>query len=426
MSEVRSGPLGIAGALTRAFIASSLTPLFILAALAAGLVALGALPREEEPQISVPMVDIHVQAQGLRAEDAVKLVTEPLEVIVKGINDVEHVYSSTRDDQVLVMARFEVGTSAEDAILRVHDKVRANLDRIPVGIPEPLIVGRGIDDVAILSVTLSARPGQQVAANDLTRIARALQAEVAKTEDVGLTYLVGEAQEAIRIAPDPDRLALFGVTLQQLGQKVAQANRTMNTGLVRDGGEQVALVAGETLTAPSDVARLLLTTRDGRPVYVADVADVSFVPDTADRIVSHLTRTEDGSLHRSPAVTLAVAKRAGANAVVVAEAALHRIESLQDSLIPDRVELTVTRDYGETANEKANELLFHLGLATVSIIGLVLLAIGWRESIVVAIVIPVTILLTLFAAWIMGYTLNRVSLFALIFSIGILVDDAIV
>ena len=426
MSEFRSGPLGIAGALTRAFIASSLTPLFILAALAAGLVALGALPREEEPQISVPMVDIHVQAQGLKADDAVKLVTEPLEVIVKGINGVEHVYSNTRDDQVLVMARFEVGTSAEDAILRVHDKVRANLDRIPLGIPEPLIVGRGIDDVAILSVTLSARPGEQVGANDLTRIARALQAEVAKTEDVGLTYLVGEATEAIRIAPDPDRLALYGVTLQQLAGKVAQANRSLNTGKLRDGGEQVDLVAGMTLTAPAEVASLLLTTRDGRPVYVADVADVSFVADTSDRIVSHLTKSEDGSLIRSPAVTLAVAKRAGANAVVVAEAALHRIESLHGSVIPDSVALTVTRDYGETANEKANELLFHLGLATVSIIALVFLAIGWRESIVVAIVIPVTILLTLFAAWIMGYTLNRVSLFALIFSIGILVDDAIV
>jgi multidrug efflux pump subunit AcrB len=426
MSELTKKPLGIAGRLTQAFIASSLTPLLILAALAAGLVALGALPREEEPQISVPMVDIHVQAQGLKAEDAVKLVTEPLEVIVKGINGVEHVYSNTRDDAAMVMARFEVGTKAEDAILRVHDKVRANLDRIPVGIPEPLIIGRGIDDVAILSVTLSARPGQQVAANDLTRIARALQAEVAKTENVGLTYLVGETTEAIRIAPDPDRLALYGVTLQQLAGKVSQANRVLNTGTLRDSGQEIALVAGETLTAPAEIASLLLTTRDGRPVYVSDVADVSFVPDTGSQIVAHLERSEGGEIHRSPAVTLAVAKRAGANAVVVAEAALHRIEALEQHLIPDSVQLTITRDYGETANEKANELLFHLGLATVSIIGLVLLAIGWRESLVVAIVIPVTILLTLFAAWIMGYTLNRVSLFALIFSIGILVDDAIV
>jgi multidrug efflux pump subunit AcrB len=418
--------LGIAGRLTRAFIASSLTPLFILAALAAGLVALGALPREEEPQISVPMVDIHVAAPGLRAEDAVKLVTEPLEVLVKGINEVDHVYSSTRDDAVLVMARFDVGTRSEDAILRVHDKLRANMDRLPLGIPEPMVVGRGIDDVAILTVTLAARPGQEVGANDITRIARTLQAEVARIEDVGLTYLVGETKERIRIAPDPARLAQYGVTLQQLAGKVAQANRAFPAGRLRDGGEQVGLVAGETLTAPAEVANLLLTTRDGRPVYVADVATVAFVADDDEAIVAHLTRDAAGAVIRRPAVTLAVAKRAGANAVVVAEAALHRIRALEGRLIPDSVEITVTRDYGETANEKANELLFHLALATVSIVALVLVAIGWRESLVVAVVIPVTILLTLFAAWIMGYTLNRVSLFALIFSIGILVDDAIV
>jgi multidrug efflux pump subunit AcrB len=418
--------LGIAGRLTRAFIASSLTPLFILAALAAGLVALGSLPREEEPQISVPLVDIHVQAQGLRAEDAVKLVTEPLEVLVKGINDVEHVYSSTRDDAAMVTARFMVGTRAEDAVLRVHDKLRANMASIPLGIPEPLVIGRGIDDVAILSLTLSAAPGQEMSANDLTRLARALQTEVTKTDNVGLTYIVGEANEAIRIAPDPDRLALYGVTLQQLAGKVGQANRTLNTGKLRDGGDQIDLVAGETLTAPAEVANLLLTTRDGRAVYVADVADVSFVPDTSDHLVAHLTKAENGTITRSPAVTLAIAKRAGANAVTVAEQVLHQVEAAKGHLIPDSVTVTVTRDYGETANEKANELLFHLGLATVSIILLVLLAIGWREAVVVAIVIPVTILLTLFAAWVMGYTLNRVSLFALIFSIGILVDDAIV
>jgi multidrug efflux pump subunit AcrB len=418
MSEGKH-PLGIAGGLTKAFIGSALTPLFILAALAAGLVALVSLPREEEPQISVPMVDIHVQAQGLRAEDAVKLVTEPLEVIVKGINDVEHVYSSTRDDAAMVTARFEVGTRVEDAILRVHDKVRANIDRIPVGIPEPLIVGRGIDDVAILTLTLSAT---DLTANDLTRIARVLQTEVAKTEDVGLTYLVGDAQDAIRIEPDPDKLALYGVTLQQLAGKVAQANRTLNTGKLRDQGQMVDLVAGETLTAPAEVANLLITTRDGRPVYVSDVARVRYVENTRDAIVSHRVKGGAGG----PAVTLAIAKRAGANAVVVAEDVLHRVHALEPKLIPEGVTVTVTRDYGETANEKANELLFHLGLATVSIIGLVWLAIGWREAMVVAIVIPVTILLTLFAAWVMGFTLNRVSLFALIFSIGILVDDAIV
>lgn len=419
--------LGMAGALTRAFITSPLTPLFLLASLAFGLLALVALPREEEPQISVPMVDIIVRADGLKAEDAVKLVTEPLEVIVKGIDGVEHVYSQTRDDGVLVTARFLVGTSADAAVLRVHDKLRANMDRIPVGIPEPHIIGRGIDDVAIVSLTLTPAPeaASRINANELTRIARELKTELAKIDNVGLTYLVGAADEAIRIAPDPTRLALYGVTLQQLAGKVQGANRAFPAGNLRDGGEQIMLVAGETLSTPAQIGNLLLTSRDGRPVYVRDVATVEFVTEPGEALVSTVTR--DGEqFARVPAVTLALAKRAGSNAVTVAETILHRVGELQGSLIPQEIAIEVTRDYGESANEKANELLFHLALATISIILLVWLAIGWREALVVAVVIPVTILMTLFASWIMGYTLNRVSLFALIFSIGILVDDAIV
>jgi len=420
--------LGLAGHLTRSFIGSALTPLVLLAALAMGLVALATLPREEEPQISVPMVDILVSAPGLRAEDAVKLVTEPLETIVKGIDGVEHVYSQTRDDRVMVTARFLVGTSSDAAVLRVHDKVRANMDRIPVGIPEPQIVGRGIDDVAIVALTLSPRPGEadDVTPADLSRIARELRGEVAKVEDVGLTYLVGETGDAIRVAPDPERLALYGVTLQSLAGKVTAANQAFPAGLVREGGQQIEVVAGETLQTPADIGNLLLTSRDGRPVYVRDVADVAFATDTADLYVSTVIRGEDGQPVRVPAVTLAVAKRAGSNAVTVAHDVLARVEGLRGSLIPEGIDIEVTRDYGETANEKANELLFHLALATLSIIALVWLAIGRREALVVAVVIPVTILLTLFAANAMGYTLNRVSLFALIFSIGILVDDAIV
>jgi len=428
-SEHGTGPsLGIAGALTRSFITSALTPLILIAALVFGLIALMVLPREEEPQISVPMVDIAVRADGLKAPDAVKLITEPLETIVKGIDGVEHVYSQTSDDRVLVTARFFVGTSADTAVLRVHDKIRANMDRIPVGVPEPQIVGRGVDDVAIVSLTLAPVAGAagHITPNDLTRIARELKTEIAKIEDVGLTYLVGGADEAIRIAPDPARLALYGVTLQQLAGKVQGANRAFPAGSVRDQGEQIVLAAGETLATPAAIGNLLLTSRDGRPVYVRDVATVGFVTKPDEALVSTVTRGEDATALRVPAVTLAVAKRAGANAVTVADAILHRVETLKGSLIPDEIAVEVTRDYGETANEKANELLFHLGLATLSIILLVWFAIGWREAVVVAIVIPVTILLTLFASWVMGYTLNRVSLFALIFSIGILVDDAIV
>ena len=422
-----SSSLGIAGNLTRAFIASPLTPLLLIAAFAFGLIALMTLPREEEPQISVPMVDIRVRADGLKAEDAVKLITEPLETIVKGIDGVEHVYSQTQDDGVLVTARFLVGTSADAAVLRVHDKVRANMDAIPVGVPEPMIVARGIDDVAIVSLTLSPTPeaASRISANDLTRIARELRSEMTKIDNVGLTYLVGETTEMIRIEPDPARLALFGVTLQQLAGKVQGANRAFPAGRVRDQGEQVVLVAGETLRSPAEIGNLLLTARDGRPVYVRDVANVDFVTDTSEALVSSVRRDGE-TIERAPAVTLAIAKRAGSNAVTVAETILHRVEQLEGPLIPHDIAIEVTRDYGETANEKANELLYHLGLATVSIILLVWVAIGRREALVVAVVIPVTILLTLFASRVMGYTLNRVSLFALIFSIGILVDDAIV
>lgn len=422
-------PLGVAGALTRAFIRSPLTPLFLLAALALGLVALLTLPREEEPQISVPMVDVFVQADGLKADDAVKLVTEPLEAIIKSLDGVEHVYSQTRDDTVLVTARFVVGTSSDAAVLRVHDKVRANYDRIPVGIPEPRIVGRGIDDVAILTLTLTPSPDAvtgSVSANDLTRVARELRAELAKVDNVGLTYLVGETGETIRIAPDPERLSLNGVTLQQLASKVAGANRAFPAGQVHDAGQSIDLVAGETLATPAEIGNLLLTTRDGRPVYVRDVASITLASDGSAPLVSTVTRSADGALQRVPAVTLAIAKRAGANAVNVAGDILTRVETLKGRIIPSSMAVEVTRNYGETAREKADELLFHLGLATLSIIALVFFAVGRREAMVVAIVIPITILLTLFAARAMGYTLNRVSLFALIFSIGILVDDAIV
>jgi len=419
--------LGLAGYLTKGFIRSPLTPLLLLAALALGLIALIALPREEEPQISVPLVDIHVRADGLRAVDAVKLVTEPLETIVKGIDEVEHVYSETRDDRAMVTARFRVGLSQDTAILRVRDKILANMDRIPVGIPEPLVVGRGINDVAIVTLTFTPAFGQSaVTAADLTRIAREAETELVRIDDVGLTYLVGETEEALRVAPDPQKLALYGITLQELSQKVAGANAAAPAGLVRDAGQQVGLVLGRTLATPAEIGNLELTARDGRTVYLRDLAEIGFVSDLDERHVASLARGPEGEILRRPAVTLALAKRAGANAVVVGEQVLQRLEEMKGGLIPDTVAVEVTRNYGHTASEKANELLFHLGLATVSIVALVLFAIGWREALVVAIVIPVTILLTLFAAHAMGYTLNRVSLFALIFSIGILVDDAIV
>jgi multidrug efflux pump subunit AcrB len=420
--------LGLSGRLTQATIQSPLTPLFLLAALAVGFIALLIIPREEEPQISVPMVDIMVRADGLKAPDAVQLVTRPLETIVKSIDGVEHVYSQTQDDRVMVTARFLVGTKAEDAILRVHEKIRANFDRIPVGIPEPLIVGRGINDVAIVVLTLTPKPSaaERWTEKDLYQLADELRAELLKVDNVGLSYISGGSAQQIRVEPDPEKLALFGVTLQQLVAKVRDANRSFQAGQVRDAGATRAVAVGQTLSGVPDIGLLLVTTRDGRPVYVRDVANVVVGPSPLEHRVWSEAPDAAGTWTRTPAVSVALAKRAGANAVVVAHDVLARLDSLKGRLIPEDIVVTVTRDYGESANEKANELLFHLALATLSIVVLIAVAIGWREAVVTLVVIPTTILLTLFAANLMGYTINRVSLFALIFSIGILVDDAIV
>jgi len=420
--------LGLSGVLTRTFIRSPLTPLLLLASLVVGTVALLSLPREEEPQISVPMVDILVRADGLKADDAVELVTKPLEEIVKGIDGVEHTYSQTLDDRVVVTARFLVGTSADYAILRVHEKVRANLNRIPLGIPEPLIVGRGIDDVAILTLTLAPRPDAASRWTDtaLYGVADELLAQLVQVEDVGRSFIAGGHLDQIRVEPDPERLALFGVTLNQLVDKLKGANRSLMVGSVRTQGGSLPALAGQTLQGTADIGLLLVTARDGRPVYVKDVADIVMGSRPDESTAWTLLPDGKGGLVQTPAVTIAIAKRAGANAVTIAGRVLERVQAIQAGSLPRDLTLTVTRNYGETADEKVNELLFHLALATVTIVALIVLAIGWREGMVTLIVIPTTILLTMFASWLMGYTINRVSLFALIFSIGILVDDAIV
>ncbi|UCH73736.1 MAG: efflux RND transporter permease subunit [Rhodospirillales bacterium] len=424
--------LGISGRLTRSSISSPLTPLLLIAAILVGSLALAILPREEEPQISVPMVDILVAADGLKAEDAVELVTKPLEDIVKGIDGVEHVYSQSLDDRVVVTARFFVGTSADAAILRVHEEIRANLSSIPLGIPEPLIVGRGINDVAIVTLTLAPRGDlpEELAArwddNALFDVAEELLHELIKVEDVGFTYIAGGRPDQIRIEPDPERLALFGVTLNRLVEKIENANRSFVIGGIRQDDSHLPVVTGQTLSGIPDIGLLVIATVDGRPVYVKDVATVVVGAAPAEHAAWHLAPRPGDALQLLPSVTLALAKREGANAVVVADRLLERLDIVRNVLIPDEVAVHVTRNYGETAREKADELLLHLAIATISIAILIAIFVGWRESGVVLVIIPTTILLTFFASWLMDYTINRVSLFALIFSIGILVDDAIV
>jgi multidrug efflux pump subunit AcrB len=419
--------LGISGRLTQATIRSPLTPLFLLTAVALGLLALFTIPREEEPQISVPMVDIAIRADGLKAPDAAELITKPLETIIKGIDSVEHVYSQTQDDGVLVTARFKVGTDRDDAILRIHERIRANYDKIPTGIPEPLIVGRGISDVPIVVITLSPEAAAADRWNDqaLYLVAEELQTELAKVDDVGLSFIVGGRPQEIRISPDPGRMTLYGVPLKSVIDTVQSANASFPAGDLRSVDKVQSVAVGSTIDTVSELELLSIRAADGRSVYLRDVADISLGA-REDQARAWRFSHEGETVRMAPAVSLAIAKRDGANAVVVSQAVEHRLHQLEGSLIPEGVTASVSRNYGETANEKANELLFHLALATVSIVVLIGFAIGVREAIVTAFVIPTTILLTLFASNLMGYTINRVSLFALIFSIGILVDDAIV
>jgi multidrug efflux pump subunit AcrB len=419
--------LGISGRLTRATIESPLTPLLLLAAIIVGVLALLSIPREEEPQISVPMVDIQVMAPGLAAADAVELVGIPLETIVKSVEGVEHVYTQAQDDGVMVTARFLVGSGAEAAATRIEEKLRANSDRIPVGIPAPRVTVRGINDVPMLVLTLSPKPGAAGRWDDaaLYELAAKLRTELAKVEDVGLTFITGGRPHVLQIAPDPARLALHGVPLGHVIEAATQANRAAPLGVVRGEGQALSVTAGQTLGSAQEIGGLTVRAIDGGVVYLRDVAEITQGPREDQARAWRWALREDG-WHSAPAVSLAVAKRPGANAVVVADALLARVEGLKGRLIPAGVEVALTRNYGESANEKADELLYHLGLATVSIIVLIGFAIGWREAAVTAVVIPTTILLTMFASNLMGYTINRVSLFALIFSIGILVDDAIV
>ena len=420
--------MNVSGFLSRHFIASPLTPLLLIGSLLLGVMALIALPREEEPQISVPMVDILVNVNGYRAADAVELVTRPLEDIIKGINGVEHVYSSTRDDRAMVTARFFVGTDEDAAILRVHEKIRANIASMPKGISEPVVIGRGINDVAIMVLSVSSKKqgADRWTANALYRVTEELRHELSKVDNIGLTYIVGGHPSQIRVEPDPEKLSLYGVTLNQLIDKINNANRAFRIGTLRTDGQILPAIAGQTLQGVPDIGLLLITTRDGRPVYVKDVAEVVVGYAEDEHLSMTMTKNEDSTLDKRPVVSLALAKRKGANAVTVAHDISERLDTVRGRLVPEGLDIVVTRNYGETALEKADELLFHLGLATLSIVLLITWAIGWREGFVVLIVIPTTILLTLFASWLMGYTINRVSLFALIFSIGILVDDAIV
>ena len=410
---------GAAGRLAAAFIHSKLTPLAIAASLALGALAVVALPREEEPQIIVPMVDVFVEMPGASPSDVEQRVTRPLEQLLWEVPGVEYVYSTSSPGQAMVIVRFEVGEPEEEALVRLNQKLAANADRIPPGVIGPLVKPRSIDDVPILAVTLwSERYGD----DQLRALAAQLRDSIAEVTDVSEVTLIGGRPRQVRVDVDPARLAAYGLDPPAIQQAIASTNRRTAAAGPVAGGQVTGLEAGARLATPDDVRQVVVSAASGRPVRVGDVADVADADAEPTAYVIHQSR-ESGARN---AVTIAVAKRKGTNATDVAHRVLAKLDTLKGSLVPSDVHLTVTRDYGETAAEKSNELLWHMLLAVISVSLLIWLVLGRREAAVVLIAIPVTLALTLFTFYLYGYTLNRITLFALIFSIGILVDDAIV
>jgi multidrug efflux pump subunit AcrB len=421
-----------AGRITQAFAHSTLTPLIIVVSLVLGAMALTNMPQEEDPQITVPFVDVFISTSGLKADDVVEVVTKPFEDILKGIDNVEHTYSTTRDDGVVFTIRFDARFDNDIAVARVNDAIDANRYRMPPNIREPLVIGRSIDDVAVVVLTLSPKPGNEGRWEwgTLYELAEELQHELVKGDDVGLTYIVGGKPLEVRIEPDPELLSLHGVTLNQLVAKIRNANQTFVAGALGDNDRLMPVIVGRSLQNNADIGLLVVTTQDGRPVYVRDVARVMVGESIATQRAWNLTPNMDADGVRSfqtlPAVTLAIGKRKGANGVKISEDVLKRLALVRGRLIPESVDVVVSRDYGETARHKSNEMMLHLVLATAVIVLIMVGFLGWREGVVVLIVIPATILLTFFVCWSFGITLNRLTMYGIIFSVAILADDAIV
>ena len=428
---------GFAGKVARTFIDSKLTPLLVVAAIMLGVGAIVLLPREEEPQIIVPMIDIFVQMPGADAKEVEERVTRPMEKLLWEIPGVEYVYSTSSPGQSFVIVRFLVGHNEEDAIVRLNQKMFSNFDLIPPGASQPLIKPRSIDDVPVLGLTLTS---SRYDGATLRRIAAQLNDSIKAVPDVSEVKLIGGARRQVRVVLDKARMAAFHTDPNVVAQRLASANTKARAGEFAAGNVEFLVDVGGFLRDADDVASVVIGVAQGRPVYVRDVATIADGPEEPKDYVfygagpsarfRHLATTaasvEDTGDDVAPAVTISVAKRKGTNAIVVVDAVLEKISALQGKVIPSDVTVAITRNYGETAEEKSNELLYHMALAILSVSILIAFALGVRESGTVALAIPVTLALTLVVFYFWGYTLNRVTLFALIFSIGILVDDAIV
>ncbi len=423
---------GIAGGIAGFFIDSKLTPLIIIASVLLGIAAVISLPREEEPQIIVPMVDIFVKMPGAGAKEVEQRISSPMEKLLWEIPGVEYVYSTSSPGLSMAIVRFYVGQNEEEAIVRLQSKLMANYDRIPWAATPPLIKPRYIDDVPILALTFW---GEDFDHYMLRRVTAEVENLIKQENNISITTIIGGTGRQVEIFFDPVRLSAFGIDLEQVAAMVQSANQEIRAGTFPSPEGQAIVQTGGFLRDIADVEKIVVGLHNNRPIYLRDVAVIKDGPREPDQYVfigggpaSEKKGIDKATASKGafPAVTLTVAKRKGTNAITVAENILHRIEKAKGIIIPDNLNMTITRHYGETAKEKSNELLYHMMIAIVSVTILIWITLGLRESGVVALAIPVTLALTLTVFFLYGYTLNRITLFALIFSIGILVDDAIV
>ena len=423
---------GFSGGIARRFQDNALTPLLALTAVLMGVFAVLVTPREEEPQIDVTFANVFVGFPGASTSDVENLISTPLEQVLSEIEGVKHVYSVSRPGISVLTVQFEVGEPRTEALVRLYNSIYSNQDWLPAnsGILPPLVKPKGIDDVPIVTATLWTEDPTR-GAHDLLLVAHALEAELKRVPGTRDVYTIGGAQDIVHVELDPQRIVGFGLTLDDLRMALTASNVVRHAGALVSNNTEIPVQAGTFLSSRDDVAQLIVGLFDGRPVYLDDVAEVRAGADQPDQYTWFATGPAAAEIGldrvaHAPAVTIAVAKKPGTNAANIANAVIERFDQLEATLIPEGVEVTITRDYGKTADDKAKKLIQKLGFATLSVVILVFFAIGAREAFIVGTAVVVTLAATLFASWAWGFTINRVSLFALIFSIGILVDDAIV
>ncbi len=414
---------GIAGRIAQSFIDSKLTLLIVVASLLLGVFAVVMLPREEEPQIKVPIVDVLVSMPGFHAKEVEERATRPMEKLLWEIPGVEYIYSTSSEGQSTVIVRFKVGENMESSLVKLNQKLQQNFDKIPHGVSTPLIKARTIDDVPMLALTIHSPHYDHLT---LRRLAAQVDDAVKQVPLVAETTLIGGAQRQVRVLLDPVRLASRNLSPAGLVPLLQRANKQYSAGNLTSDNHEIIVETGAFLQTADDVGNVVVGAYYGKPVYLRDVADIKDGAEEPSQYVFFGSGAANTLAADEPAVTISIAKRPGANAISVARQVLKKVDTLKGYLIPADVQVSVTRNYGVTAEDKSNELLWHMLLAVVSVSFLILIVLGWRESLIVALAIPATLALTLLVFYLYGFTLNRITLFALIFSIGILVDDAIV